>query len=685
MRRLRAAFLRMMSLFGRRHDDRDFADELEAHLEMHVEDNVRGGMPPGEARRQALLELGGVDAAKEAHRDRRSVPFVEQAIQDVRYALRMMRRSPGFTVVVIVTMALGIGANSAMFTVINGVLLRRLPFPESDRLISVATVHQTLGPRPATWPDYLEWRDQATQIDGLAAAWGQAFNLSGGGEPERLTGSAVTTNYFAVLGVAAQVGRAFTSADPRNTVVISDQLWRRRFGGDPDVIGRSIDLTGVSHTVIGVMPPISLIGLPVELWVPIVTEAGMDRGYPVFSVIGRLKPLSTLETARAELASIAARQAAEYPNTNKAVTTEVISLQERMVGSIRRLLLILLGAVACVLMIACVNVAALVLARSAARDHELSVRSALGASRSRIVRQLVTESVVLSMCGGAAGLVLATVALKPLLALAPMPRIDEITIDGPVLFFTLAAALLSGLLAGLAPALTASPSRLQGSLSPRGVTTSSFRRGLRPALVALQIAAAVVLLCGAGLLMHSFYRVQQVDTGFSGDRLLTLRFFLPDNSYPGERRVNFFRQLIENISRLPDVESAAAVSAIPFGGASASAVFRIPGRTPAAPGEPLMADFQAATPGYFRTAGIPLLRGRDFDLADGTSSQFVAVVNRTMAERFFPAKIQSDSPCRFSGRGRAQSSASCRMSASGRSCSLPNRTSTCRTASFRPA
>ena len=364
----------------------------------------------------------------------------------------------------------------------------------------------------------------------------------------------------------------------------------------------------------------------------------MDRGYPVFSVIGRLKRSSTLDAARAELSTIAARQAAEYPNTNRALSTDVIPLQERMVGSIRRLLLVLLGAVACVLMIACVNVAALVLARSAARDHELSVRSALGASRSRIVRQLVTESVVLSMCGGIAGLILAVAALGPLLALAPMPRIDEIAIDGPVLLFTFATSLLTGVVAGLAPALTAWPSNLHATSSARSVTGSTFIRGLRPALIAVQIAAAVVLLTGAGLLMHSFYRLQQVDTGFAGDRLLTLRFFLPDNSYSGERRVTFFRQLIDNISALPDVESAAAVSALPFGGASGSAVFRIPGRTPAAPGEPLMADFQAATSGYFRTAGIPLLRGRDFDDTDRTTSQFVAVVNRTMADRFFPGE-----------------------------------------------
>ena len=262
MRRVRAALLRVMRLIARRPDDREFADELEAHLEMHIEDNIRAGMPPDEARRHALLDLGGVEVAKEAHRDRSSVPFVEHLIQDVRFAGRMMRRSPGFTLVVVVTMALGIGANSAMFSVVNGVLLRQLPFPDADRLISVAMQHQTLGQRFVTWPDYLEWRDQATQLDGLAAAWGQAFNLSGGGEPERLNGSAATKNYFAVLGVAAQVGRAFTAADDRYTVVISDQLWRRRFGADPDVIGRSIDLTGVPHVVIGVMPPLSLIGLP---------------------------------------------------------------------------------------------------------------------------------------------------------------------------------------------------------------------------------------------------------------------------------------------------------------------------------------------------------------------------------------------------------------------------------------
>jgi putative ABC transport system permease protein len=641
MRQLRAILLRLTGLFDKSRGDREFSEELESHLQLQIDDNLRAGMMPDEARRQALIALGGIDSATEQYRDIRGLPVVETILQDVRYALRMMRRNPGFTIVVVLTMALGIGANSAIFTIINGVLLRRLPFPDTDRLISSAPRHDTFGLRPATWPDYVDWRDQSTRLEGLAGAWSQAFNVTRVDEPERLAGNAVTTNYFSILGARPQIGRVFTADDDRNAdvVVLSHQLWQRRFGGARDAIGRSIDLNGRPYVIVGVMPP----GFPfidaAELWTPFVPapEEGMDRGYPLLSVVGRLRRDATIADARAELTAIAARAAAAYPNTNTGWGVEVSSLQESLVGSTRRPLVILLGAVVCVLLIACVNVAALVLARSAARDHELTVRAALGASRSRLVRQLLTEGVVLSLCGGVAGLGLAAASLEPLLAMTTLPRTNEIVIDGSVLLFTLAAAMATGLLSGLAPALTTSRPDLQASLSVRGSTASGSNR-LRPALVAAEIAAAVVLLAGAGLLIRSFDRLQQVETGFSGERVLTMRFFLPDIDYPNARRVQLFQQMIERVSALPGVERAAAVSALPFAGASAGAVFQIPGRPPAAPGEALSADFLVATPDYFGTMGIPLFRGRDFTDADRSDSQFVAIVNRSMADRFFPGE-----------------------------------------------
>ena len=639
-RRLRALFLRLTSLLDKSRGDREFSDELESHLHLQIDDNLRAGMSPDQARRQALITLGGIDSVKEQYRDIRGLPAVETLLQDVRYALRMMRRNPGFTIVVVLTMALGIGANSAIFTIVNGVLLRPLPFPDANRLVSALQSHDTLGLRPATLPDYVEWRDQSTRLEGLAGAWSQAFNVTRVDEPERLVGNAVTTNYFSILGAQPQIGRVFTADDDRNAdvVVLSHQLWQRRFGGTRDAIGRSIDLNGRPYMIVGVMPP----GFPfidaAELWTPFVPapDEGMDRGYPLLSVVGRLRRDATIEDARAELRTIAARAAAAYPNTNTGWGVEVSSLQESLVGSTRRPLVILLGAVACVLLIACVNVAALVLARSAARDHELTVRVALGASRSRLVRQLLTEGVVLSLCGGVAGLALAAASLGPLLAMTTLPRTNEIVMDGSVLLFTLVAAMATGLLSGLAPALTTSRPDLQTSLSVRGSTASGANR-LRPALVAVEIAAAVVLLAGAGLLMRSFNRLQQVETGFSGERVLTLRFFLPDIDYPNTRRVQLFQQMIERVSALPGVERAAAVSALPFSGASAGAVFQIPGR-PAAPGEALSADFLVATPDYFRTMGIPLFTGRDFTDEDRADSRFVAIVNRSMADRFFPGE-----------------------------------------------
>ncbi len=557
--------------------------------------------------------------------------------QDARYAARMLRRTPGFTAVAILTLALGIGANSAIFTVVHAVLLRPLPYPEPDRLIGIVQQHTSSGPEFATWPDFADWRDRSSSVNRIGGAWTRAFNLTGIEEPERLSGAAVTATLFATLGVAPHLGATFDpdgKSDPRS-VVLSHRLWQRRFGAAADVIGRTVSLNGTPHTVVGVMPPGFAWPESAELWVPLVVEASMGRGYHMLQVVGRLRPGATVDQARAELATIAAASAAAYPEFNKDWGVAVSSLLEFTVGSTGRPLWILAGAAGCVLFIACANVAGLLTARAFTRRQEVSVRAALGASRQRIIRQLLTESLVLSIAGGASGLVLAAWAIPWLLGLTTLPRAAGVAVDTTALAVTVLVSVVTGLLFGLAPAVTASRAALSRTMSVRGSAATGW---MRPALLVIQLAAAVVLLAGAGLMLRSFHKLQQVETGVSVERVLTARFFLPRASYPAERSVALYRQMIERVSALPDVETAAAASVFPFSGSSANVVFTIPGRPPAAPGDVMTANFSASTPGYFRAMGIPIAAGRGFEAADRAGAPFVAVVNHAMAALYFPGQ-----------------------------------------------
>jgi putative ABC transport system permease protein len=651
MRRLRSFLVRFADLFARSRRDRDLAAELDSHLQLHIDDNLRAGMTPEAARRAALIRLGGVEATKDQYRDRRGIPALATLGQDLRYGARILRKHPGFTAAAVTTMALGIGANSAMFTVIHAVLLRPLPYPDSGRLVSAVQLHAKFGPEWATWPDYTDWRDQTTRLQGLGGAWQVTYNLTGVDEPERLSGAAVTASLFPVLGVSSSLGRVFSQRADENplSVVLAHSLWRRRFAADRNVIGRTIDLNGRPHTVIGVMPEGFAFPPEAELWVPFDSSGpGLDRGYHLLNVVGRLKAGATVDQVQTELGAVAARSAREYPTTNRDWGVQVSSLLDGAVSSTRPMLLILAGAIGCVLLIACANVAALLMSRAAARTYELTLRAALGASRGRIARQLLTESLMLALCGGIAGLALAAWAVNPLLALTTLPRSAEVSLDLTVLLFTLLVSLITGVGFGLAPALMLS--RSAQSPTP-GVRVSVPTGSLRPALVALEVAIAVVLLAGAGLLIRSFHRLQQVDTGFSADRVLTMRFFLPRATYPADRAIRHYQQMIERVSGLPDVEAAAVVSHFPFSGLSAGAVFRIPGRPTAAAGEGanLNAEFRSASPGYFRAMGIPLLLGRAFTEADAADAPFVAIVNRAMADRFFPGQNPLDQSVQILG------------------------------------
>ncbi len=637
MSQFRRSVLRLVDALWPGRAEPELAREIASHLAILEDEFRHRGLTPEAARLAARRAFGGVEQAKELQREARSFRWLTDARQDVQYASRMLRRAPGFTIAAVLTLALGIGANTAIFTVVHAVMLRPLPFPDPDRLVGIVQQHKSFGVDVVTWPDYVEWRDSARSFASLAGAWNRVYNLTGIDEPERLAGAAVTPNLFSTLGVVPQLGTMFKTdgaTDPQ-TVILSDRLWKRRFAASADVIGRTIALNGARHTVIGVMSPGFAWPEAVELWVPFVHEPGMNSGYHLLQVIGRLAPGTTLSEGQAELTTMAAVAAAARPGTNKDWGVQVTSLLEYTVGPASRPLLILAGAAACVLLIACANVAGLLMSRALSRRREISMRTALGASRSRIIRQLVTESFVLAVLGGVCGLALADWAMPSLLSLAALPRASGITLDAPMFLIALAASGVAGLLFGLLPALATSRSSVSTAVRTRDAASVAW---LRAALLVVEIAASVVLLAGAGLLLRSFYKLQTVDTGLNVDRVLTARFFLPRASYPVERCVSLYQQMIERVTTLPDVAEAAAVSVFPISGASANVVFTIPGRQPAEPGNVLTANFSAATAGYFRAMGIPLVAGRGFEAADRATAPFVAVVNQAMADRYFPGQ-----------------------------------------------
>ena len=634
MWRLRRFGRRFQSVFLHARAERDLKREIESHLTLLEDEFRRRGLNDEDARYAARRAFGGVEQAKEQQRDSRSFRWLNDARQDIQYAARMLRRAPGLTIAAVLTLALGIGANSAIFTVVHAVMLRPLPYPEPERLIGVVQQHKSFGVDVVTLTDYLEWRDTARSVSALAGAWRITVNLTGVDEPERLAGAAVTSNLFATLGLAPQLGAGFPDRTTDSlSVVLSDRLWRRHFGAAASVLGRTVSLNGVRRTVIGVMPPGFAWPEAVELWIPLVPEAGMNRGYHLLQVVGRLAPTGSLADARAELASLAAASAVKYPTTNKDWGVQVSSLLEYTVGPASRSLLILAGAAGCVLLIACANVGGLLTARALARRREISLRTALGASRWRIIRQLLTESVVLSFLGGMAGVLVAAYAVPALLSLTTLPRSADVALDTRMLIATLFASLSAGLLFGIAPAAATSRFAVSTATRSRGDVPAGW---LRPALLVIQLAAAVVLLAGAGLLLRSFYKLESVDTGLNVDRLLTARFFLPRASYPVERCVALYEEMIAKVKGLPDVVDASAVSVFPFSGVSANVAFTTPNRP--ASDTMLTANFASASPGYFRTMGIALLVGRGFANTDNANAPFVAIINQSMADRYFPGQ-----------------------------------------------
>ena len=637
--------LRVRSLFRRGRVDLELDEELRDHVERKTAENVAKGISPAEARRAALLELGGLEQTKENCRDTRRVNWVHDFIQDVRFGLRILRKNPGFTSVAVLTLALGIGANTAIFSLVNGVLLRPLPYPQSDRLVA-STAYFPKGPLKVM-------REQSRTVDPAGYEDNAEFNLTGQGEPVRIIGNEVTANFFAVLEEKAALGRTFQYGEDQpgrdRLVILSHALWEQRFRSDPSIVGRSITLEGVDRVVAGVMPGHFRFPSPeTELWIPLnfdPRDKGDYWGSSYMQVIGRLRGGKTLEEARAELRAIRPRMVAAYawqmpPDTFADRT--FASLEEVVVGDVGGKLLLLLGATGLLLLIACANVANLLLARATTRRKEIALRRALGADRWRIARLLITESVLLSGLGGGLGLGIAVYGLGLLKATLPAdtPRLGDAGLDAHVLGFTALLAILTGLIFGMAPAFSSSKVDLTEELKSGGQrSATSGKDRIGRMLVAGEVATSVVLVIAAGLSVKSLWKLSGVNPGFRAEHIVTARI-TPNESLceVAGRCMAFYRELLDGMRALPGVEDVAAVNGLPLGGGGEIYPLYVEAVPPPGGHYP-MAWGKIITPGYLRVMGIPLLRGRELTEADGAPGAApVALVSKSTAERYWPGK-----------------------------------------------
>ena len=569
-------------------------------------------------------------------------------LHDLRYALRTMARNRGFTAVSVLALALGIGANSAVFTVVNSVLLEPLRFRNPEQLIVVRERNLKAGfPQFSLSPgNYLDYRDHNHTFSGMAAFGGTGLNMSGGAEPERLRGARVTNEFFSVLGRTPFLGRTFTAQEAQlgshHVAILSYGLWQRRFAGATNVLGQTLKLNDELYTVVGVMPADFQFPARVEIWTPLAMnlQNWQQRGGHYLGGIGRLKAGSSMAAAQADLNTIAARAEKQFPESNSGWDTTLQSLQEAVVGRIRPAMLTLTAAVGFVLLIACVNLANLLLSRSAARRREIGIRSSMGAGRGRLIRQFLTESVLLSAIGAAAGLALAWIGTRLLVNLSPniLPRATEIALNGRALAFTAGVAVLTGILFGLAPAIHMAKTDLMAALreGARGNAIGFRRNRLRSVLVMGEVALALVLLSGAGLLMRSFYRLQSIEPGFDPHGMLTFRTNLPAAKYKGdEPQAAFYRRALERIRALPGVEAAGAAQIFPLAGDDYILSFEQIGKPPVPVGNEPSAAYYSATPGYFASLRIPVKSGRDFSEHDDASSPPVAIISESMARQFY--------------------------------------------------
>lgn len=629
---------RLMNLFRRDELNSTLDEELQFHVESRMRDNIRAGMEERDARADAMRRFGSRVLAKEQARDSNLVVFAEQALQDVRYALRSLSKSPGFAGLSIFVMALGIGANTSVFTVVNGALLRPLPFKEPDRLFLISHTVQK-GPYASAWGmsdgSYLDFVKHDRLFESVATYDNSTQSLTGVGDPARIGTANVTVDFFRTLGVSPVAGRAFVSGD-KGVALLGDRIWRMRFQADPGVLGKTIVLDGVSYTVIGVMPSGFAFPAESEVWTPL--EVRLQPGNSCMRVMfGRLKPGITEQPAQAALESfVSALPEGAWKRSELAA--RVAPLKELLVSEVRKPLLIFAGAVGFVLLIACANVANLLLIRAASRRQEITVRAALGAGRWRLMRQLLTESCLIATAGGLAGLLLARLAVPGLLALAPtgkIPRADEIAIDGWALAFTFGVSLLTGVAFGVMPAFRATRRQLRDSLNEAGRTLTGRSEKLRSALVVAEIALALVLLTGAGLMIRSFLLMRSVDPGFRAANVLTMTVELPEASYPTVERIQAFHgRMLARLAQLPGALSVGAVNWMPMGPHLVRGDFKVEG------GRRLPPRYAVSKPvvgaDYFRTMGIRLLRGRTFSDTDHSEAPGVAIISESVARLLWP-------------------------------------------------
>ena len=645
--------LRLRSLFRRNAVEAELHEELQDHLERKTREYVAAGLTPDEARRKAMREFGGVELSKENCRDERRVNIFENVLQDIRFGLRLLRKSPGFTATVVLTLALGIGANSAIFSVVYTVLLKALPYPNAGRLVMVyedvrLPNYQNARNQPSPG-NFSTWMNQSTAFQGIAAYLNRSWNLTGEGEPLRVEGELVSADFFTVLQRNAALGRVSATEDDRpgnsHVVVVGDSLWKRQFGSDPQVLHKKIVLDGEPYAVIGVMPPGFHFPDPDdELWVPLALAPAdlTNFGSHYLEVFARLKPHITLAQAQAEMNLIARHLTEIHPDSNSGQTVNVVPLREDIVGPVRPALLALLAAVGLTLLVVCANVANLLFARASVRHREIAVRLALGAGRGRILCQLLTESVLLALLGCVFGLLLShwSIAALKVLTASYLPRVEEFSLNGPVFAFTITVSILAAFAFGLAPAWQAPRASVHDALKAGArESAAGSRLRMRGLLVVLETALGVIVVVGAGLLLRSFLLIEQLPLGFQPQGTLSFRVIPRGERYSQPpQRAAFYQQAIEQLNSLPGVQSAAAVSFIPLTLARGRKGFTIEGRVPTAPGHIPFANYDVVSPAYFSTMQIPLLEGRDFSWADAPQRQLVILINKAMAERYWPGE-----------------------------------------------
>jgi putative ABC transport system permease protein len=663
----RRLLARARGLFSRR-DDADFEREIDEHFRLLIDRYVRGGMTQEEATTAARRQFGNTTLLREERWEMQTFPTVEALWSDCRHTVRMVAKSPGFASAIVLTLALGIGANTAIFSICNAVLLKPLPYADPDRLMMLWEQLPDNGELITVAPaNFVDWREQTSSFAGVVAINPtSSLIMSGTGEPARLSAAGVSWDFFTVLGTPPVLGRGFLAEEDqpgRNRVaILSHRTWVERFGAAADVVGRTTSLNEIPYTIVGVLPrDFELLGRSsdqwsrdrFDVWVPLALAASPSRGTHPLRVVARLKPEADLGEAQAELDLLGARLAAAYPDENKGKGIRAVSLRQQVTAEVRAQLVILLGAVVFVLAIACANVANLMLSRSAARQKETSVRLAIGATRARIAQQFVVESALLGLAGGAVGLALATGVMGVAVPYLPLdiPRTSAISLDWRVLLFTAGASLTTGILFGLVPLFHSRRVQAQQSLVHGARVAGGGQTRLRGALVAAQVAITLVLLVGAGLMMRSLWTLLHVPTGFRSDHVLTARITLPRARYADAGRVAAFqRQLFERVRGIPGVERAGAGAYLPLSGDDNGWAFFIDGRSPKPVGVYDFAKYRAVSDGYFDAIGTAVVRGREFRSSDDQEAPFVAVINQAMAGKFWSGQDAVGERIRFGGR-----------------------------------